>query len=56
MNAKISKEKKEKNRNSDRDEKLDDQYNLLLVKIEVEAENLIKADGYAPIHFYGLFI
>ena len=27
-----------------------------MVKIEKEAETLIKANGYAPIHFYGLLI
>lgn len=56
MNVKIGKEKKENNNNSDRDEKLGEQYNSLMVKIKEETENLIKANGYGPIHFYGLLI
>jgi len=54
MNIKVSKDKKENNLNSDRDKKLGDQFNSLMVKIATESESLIKENWYNPIHFYGL--
>ena len=56
MNTKISKDKKENNPNSDREEYLGDEFNSLMVKIATESESLINANGYNPIQFYGLLL
>ena len=62
MNAEIKeKEEKEKGKketstNNDRDNKLGDQFNSIMSKIETEAESLIKNNDYNPIYFYGIII
>ena len=49
-------DKKDNNSNSDRNEKLGDQFNSLMVKIESESESIIKENAYNSIHFYGILI
>ena len=50
------KDKKDNNNNSDRNEKLGDKFNSLMVKIESQSESLINSNEYNPIHFYGILI
>jgi hypothetical protein len=54
MNIKISRDKKGDNPCFDRDKKLGEQFNSLMVKIATNSESLMYANGYNPIHFYGL--
>ena len=55
MNANIGKEKYNIT-NSDKDAKLGDRFNSLIVKISEDSENYIKSNGYNPIHFYGILV
>ena len=54
MNIDIAKEKNDNKNNSDREPNLGDKFNSLMEKISEEAENIIKSNGYDPIHFYGI--
>ena len=55
MNVKFEKEKYI-NPYSDKDAKLGDQFNSLMVKVAENSENYVKSNSYNPIHFYGILV
>ena len=55
MNLFVTKEKNGNKNNSDREPNLGDKFiNSLMEEISENAENIIKSNGYDPIHFYGI--
>jgi len=54
MNIAIIKGKKDDKANSDREPDLLKKYNETMERISEKSDNLIKSNGYNPIHFYGI--
>ena len=54
MNINIQKNKNDSKNNSDRKPNLGQKFNSLIIKISEKSDNLIKSNGYNPIHFNGI--